>query len=234
MKFIRQIKRVINYKLKFYGKENTDLNYLVHANVSKELKELMTKYGSDKGNLNKHHNFADLYSSIFSGNRGNIKNFLEVGLGSNNINVLSNVGYDGKPLASLRAWRDYFPNAQIYGADIDSDILINEERIKTFFVDQTKPDTIIEMLKKIDCNEFDVILDDALHTFEANICLFENTYSNLKYNGIYIIEDIYYKDKIKFIKYFKEKKILFSLIDIYHENNIANNGVVIIKKNENL
>ena len=52
MRFIRQIKRVINYKLKFFGKENTDLNYLVHANVSKELEKLMTKYGSDKGNLN--------------------------------------------------------------------------------------------------------------------------------------------------------------------------------------
>ena len=41
-------------------------------------------------------------------------------------------------------------------------------------------------------------------------------------------------DKIKFIKYFTENFFLFSLIDIYHENNIANNGVVILKKNENL
>ena len=73
---------------------------------------------------------------------------MEVGLGSNNTELLSNMGSDGKPLASLRAWRDYFPNAQIYGADIDKDILTNEERIKTFFVDQTKPDTIREMLKK--------------------------------------------------------------------------------------
>ena len=84
MRFIRQIKRVINllarYRLKIY-----------HANVSKELEKLMTKYGSDKGNLNKHHNFANLYSSIFSDKRDYIKNFLEVGLGSNNTELLSNL-----------------------------------------------------------------------------------------------------------------------------------------------
>ena len=60
--------------------------------------------------------------------------------------------------------------------------------------------------------------------------MFDNTFSKLKDDGIYIIEDIYFKDKNKFIEYFQQKNILFSLIDIYHENNIANNGVIIIKK----
>ena len=45
----------------------------------------------------------------------------------------------GKPGASLRVWRDYFPNAIIYGADIDKDILFAEERIKTFYIDQLDP-----------------------------------------------------------------------------------------------
>ena len=40
---------------------------------------------------------------------------------------------NGKPGASLRAWRDYFENALIYGADIDKNILFKENRINTFF-----------------------------------------------------------------------------------------------------
>ena len=39
------------------------------------------------------------------------------------------MGSEGVPLASLRAWRDYFKNANIYGADIDKGILKDEERI---------------------------------------------------------------------------------------------------------
>ena len=42
---------------------------------------------------------------------------------------------NGKPGASLRVWRDYFYNAEIYGADIDK-TNFSEKRIKTFFVDQ--------------------------------------------------------------------------------------------------
>ena len=37
----------------------------------------------------------------------------------------------------MRALRDYFPNANIFGADIDKNILFNDQnRIKTFYVDQ--------------------------------------------------------------------------------------------------
>ena len=68
----------------------------------------MNLFGSDKGGRNNHHNFASYYSEIFFHKRNDIKNFLEIGLGTNNTSVLSNMGPNGIPLASLRAWRDYF------------------------------------------------------------------------------------------------------------------------------
>ena len=142
------------------------------------------------------------------------------------------MGKDGQPLASLRAWRDYFENANIYGADIDKDILKNEERIKTFYVDQTDPVTISAMFKEIGLNKFDVILEDGLHEFNANICFFENAIKYLDINGIYIIEDIYYKDKKKFINYFKNLKYNFAVIDLYHQKNIANNSLIVVRKND--
>ena len=40
-----------------------------------------------------------------------------------------------------------------------------------------------------------------------------------------------YKDKIKFINYFKNLKYNFSIIDLYHQKNIANNCVIVVRKN---
>ena len=141
------------------------------------------------------------------------------------------MGKDGKPLASLRAWRDYFLNANIYGADIDRDILRNEDRIKTYYVDQTNPDTINDMFKEIGVSNFDIILEDGLHEFNANICFFENSIKYLALNGTYIIEDVYYKDQEKFINYFKKLEYNFAIIDIFHHKNIANNCLIVVKKN---
>ena len=190
----------------------------------------MNLYGSDKGGRNNHHNYSDFYSELFFNKRKDIKNFLEIGLGTNNTNMPSNMGENGVPLASLKAWRDFFENANIYGADIDRAILKNEERIKTFYVDQTDPEKIQTMFKNIGVEKFDIILEDGLHEYNANICFFENSIDFLKDDGIYIIEDIYYKDQEKFIKYFKNTPYNFSIVDIFHEKNIANNCLIVIKK----
>ena len=142
------------------------------------------------------------------------------------------MGPKGVPLASLRAWRDYFVNANIYGADIDKNILKNEHKIETYYVDQTNPITIKKLFENIGNIKFDIILDDGFHDYEANICFFENSIKYLASDGTYIIEDIYYKDQKKFINYFKKKSYNFSIIDIFHERNIANNCLVVIEKNE--
>ena len=198
MRFLRDSFRKIKYKLKFLSiKKNLNISYLSNGNTNQELKKLMDLYGSDKGGRNNHHNYAQYYSEIFSNKKDKIQNFLEIGLGSNNPEVPSNMGLDGKPLASLRAWRDYFKNANIYGADIDKNILKNEERIKTFYVDQTDPTTIKEMFRDIGISKFDIILEDGLHEYNANICFFENAINFLSSDGVYIIEDVYYKDQEK-------------------------------------
>ncbi len=232
MRLLRNLIRKIRYNYKFIGKNNsTKLNYVVNANSDSKLTDLMNYYGSDKGGKNNDHNYSEYYSEIFFYKKKKIKNFLEIGLGTNNTNLPSNMGSEGKPLASLRAWRDYFVNANIYGADIDKNILKDEERIKTFYVDQTNPETISALFKQIGLDKFDVILEDGLHEFNANICFFENAIDYLDDNGVYIIEDIYYKDKIKFINYFKNLKYNFSIIDLYHQKNIANNCVIVVRKN---
>ena len=233
MRIFRNFFRNLKYKFKFNSaKKNLNITYLLNGKTNQDLKILMDNYGSDKGGKNNEHNFAQYYSEIFHNQKDKIENFLEIGLGTNDINMPSNMGKDGKPLASLRAWRDYFKNATIYGADIDKNILNDENRIRTFYVDQTNPETIKDLFNQIGNKKFDIILEDGLHEFNANICFFENAISFLKNDGVYIIEDVYYKDQEKFIRYFEKTSYNFSIVDIFHQKNISNNCLVVIKKNE--
>ena len=46
------------------------------------------------------------------------------------------------------------------------------------------------MWEKIDKKNFDLIIDDGLHNFEAGTIFFNNSIEYLSENGIYIIEDV--------------------------------------------
>jgi len=199
--------------------------------------EIMERYGSDKGSrdtLNSHHNYTTLYDALFSAMRSNPLRVFELGLGTNNVDVPSNMGVDGKPGASLRGWREYFPNADIYGADIDRRVLFEETRIKTYYCDQTNPRIISEMWKHPDLlMGFDIIIEDGLHTFEANACFFENSIYKLKKGGYYIIEDISNRDVAKFnsaisswvVKY---PNLKFHLETLPSASNYTDNRLLIV------
>jgi hypothetical protein len=170
--------------------------------------------------------------------RSNVKLLFECGLGTNNPNIPSNMGVNGRPGASLRVWRDYFPNAQIIGADIDKDILFNENRIITGYIDQTSPETIKEFFNGLDTkyqNSFDIIIDDGLHTFAAAKCLLENSFCQIKANGYYIIEDMEDNDVLKFREYFKQyfiDKIIVKYMLMPVGEHKGDNNLIIINKIE--
>jgi len=151
----------------------------------KILMKLFNKYGSDKSKL---HNYHLIYSSLFK-NRGSVKKILEIGLGTNNQNLISNMGIYGQPGASVRAFRDFFYNAKIFGADIDKEILFKEDRIKTFHLDQTNFKQFSNLFKKIG-KGFDIIIDDGLHVSYANLSVIIASLKFLKRDGYLIIEDI--------------------------------------------
>ena len=90
------------------------------------------------------------------------------------------------------------------------------------------------MFLNFEIKKFDIILEDGLHEYNANICCFENSIEFLENDGVYIIEDVFYKDQKKFLNYFKKTNYNFSIVDLYHPKNIANNCVIVIKKNENI
>ena len=162
----------------------------VSTPFKKKLGELFEYYGSDKSVT---HDYHKLYGEILS-NFDSIEKIFEIGLGTNNLDVVSSMGRKGKPGASLRAFRDACNSAQIIGADFDKRILFSEERINCFFVDQTDLNTFNQLTDKIGDN-YDLMIDDGLHAPNANLHSLKFFLNKIKIGGYAVIEDIGIKSK---------------------------------------
>lgn len=157
--------------MKLHGKYDFDAAFAV------KLAAEFTAFGSDKSS---HHGYEDVYSHLL--HMRSPKSFLEIGL------------FLGETRSTdLFAWEQMFPEAQIYGADIKSHLLFQSGKIKTFFVDQSRPETF-EDLKNSIGEQVDILLDDASHVSELTISTFENMFDFVSDDGIYLIEDILYGD----------------------------------------
>lgn len=160
----------------------------VNISAPTEVCRVMSRCGSDKG---RGHNYTPLYSALFKERRDQPLRVLELGLGSNNLDVSSNMGVFGAPGASLRGWRQLFPHALVYGADIDRKILFEEDRIKTFYCNQLDRSSVRELWSHADLRDgVDIIIEDGLHTLEANVSFLEESLGHLRPGGVYVTEDI--------------------------------------------
>ena len=84
-------------------------------------------------------------------------------------------------------------------------------------------------------DNFDIIIEDGLHTFNANVCFFENSIHKLKQNGYFIIEDILNYEEYLFENKIKEwesqyKDCLFTLLKIPSSHNNTDNNLLVVVK----
>jgi hypothetical protein len=155
-----------------------------------KLADLFNKYGSDKDR----NGYSPYYESLFHHMRSTHNvTLLEIGIGTMIPGVHSSmVGYslDGyKPGGSLRAWRDYFSNGYIFGADVQPDTqFTDEERIQTMLMDSTN---CSECERVLSYHKFDIILDDGSHYDTSQLLTLRNLWKRVKAGGYYIIEDIF-------------------------------------------
>jgi hypothetical protein len=155
------------------------------ANDVALLKKYFDLHGSDKASR---HDYYVVYASLL-GDRNEVAKVFEIGLGTNYTDVVSTMGKGGHPGASLRAFRDYCPNAMIYGADFDRRILFDEDRIRTFFVDQTESETFSPLGDWIG-SDFDLMIDDGLHAPDANLHSLTFFLPRIRVGGWAVVEDI--------------------------------------------
>jgi SAM-dependent methyltransferase len=114
----------------------------------------------------------EIYNDLFVPIADSVSNVLEIG-----------IQYG----PSIKLWRDFFPNAQIYGADIEKLVdFSNEERIITYYGNAyTK--TFVNSLED---GKFDIVIDDGPHTYESMVFFLQNYLSKVKPGGYLVVEDI--------------------------------------------
>lgn len=136
------------------------------------LHELGIHHHTDKA---VYHLFTVIYDTWFSRLRDEQIRLLEIGV------LLG---------GSLRMWEEYFPNAELHGADIDDRSEYATSRIHIHQTDQTKSDQL-QLLPR-DCH---IIVDDGGHTMlQQQLTLTTLFDSHLLPGGTYILEDLHTSD----------------------------------------
>src|SRR6478609_6710458 len=106
------------------------------------LDEIFIRHETDKSSLS--HSYAQYYEMFFAPYRNEPITLLEIGV------------YGG---ASMNAWKEYFPKANIYGADISYHPELNQDRVFMLEADQNK----VEDMQRLGALNCDIVIDDASH-----------------------------------------------------------------------
>ena len=134
--------------------------------------DMAAEWGGDKGSA---HSYIDSYEKYFSPFKNKKLNLLEIG-----------VMYG----SSVKMWKEYFENGNIYGMDIRPHCTkYSEDRIKIFLNDATNKKST-ENLLLTESLKFDLIIDDGSHRIQDQVDTLEILWPFLNVGGVYVIEDI--------------------------------------------
>lgn len=136
-----------------------------------ELTNLAIKYGTDKWGK---HKYTPYYHKLFKGMKKYVKKVVEVGAAEG---------------AGLRMFREYFPNAMIYGAEIDKKRIFKEDRIEVIECDQSKVKDLAKLLDKTGF-DIDIMIDDGSHKPKDQVLTALTVLPLIKKEAIYVIEDV--------------------------------------------
>ncbi|VAW75808.1 hypothetical protein MNBD_GAMMA15-2494 [hydrothermal vent metagenome] len=154
------------------------------------LREIGEKYGTDKVV----HGFCDIYDKYFSAEREKVKNILEIGV------------FFG---SSILMWREYFPNATVWGIDSFEGVQGNKQSFKDadkFYnawkehnyssislrkIDQGSESQLKIFRDEIEREEikFDIIIDDGSHLMRDQQITLGYLQCLVNPKGFYVIED---------------------------------------------
>ena len=132
------------------------------------LHQIGLRHQTDKATI---HGFCDFYDNYFRNIRFDNLRILEVGV------------LDG---ASLKMWHDYFPNSEIIGVDIFEKTQFDNDRIKTYIVNQEVKEDLLNIP-----GDFDIIIDDGGHTMLQQQVTLSAIFDKVKNGGFYVVEDLH-------------------------------------------
>jgi len=122
------------------------------------------------------HGYTVFYEHYLSSLRPKSLRLLEIGV------------LDGK---SLMTWKAYFPQAQLFGLDIDPACSrFEDDRTRIFVGSQADVQLLAHIGEQVP-GGFDIIIDDGSHYVAHVIASFNGLFNYLKPGGIYVIEDLH-------------------------------------------
>jgi hypothetical protein len=173
------------------------------------MNDLQLYFEQNKGRLiNKWHHYFEVYDTYLSKYRNKEIVILEIGV------------FQG---GSLQMWKHYFgEKAKIYGVDINPDCKqFEEDNIEIFIGSQSDEKFLRELKSKIP--PIDILIDDGGHEMKQQIVTFQELFSHIKKDGVYINEDLHtsywfdygggYLRQGTFIEYSKK---LIDQLNAYH------------------
>ena len=182
--------------------------------------ELALKYGTDKAFRERipgstgysAHDYTPYYHELLRDR--DIRRVLEVGIGDKCYNA-----------ASLRMWAEYFPQAEIYGCDIDlSTFVFDNPRIHCFYCDQSSSVSLQQVVFQTG-GQFDLIVDDGSHRIDHQQLTFQVLYPLLNPKGVYIIEDI---DAVKQVA--QAIKVPYHVIPPHMADRALDHRIIVVKE----
>ena len=134
------------------------------------LEELGAKYDPSK----RKHNYLAYYWLHFRDVRHRVKNVLEIGVQTDR---------------SIRMWEEFFPNATIYGADIDPACKRFEGGRRRILIGDQGDRDFLDQVARTPERPFDIVIDDGSHRVEHQVKTFEFLFPRMSSHGIYVVED---------------------------------------------
>ena len=122
----------------------------------------------------------DIYPRHFEDRRFDVKNVLEIGVANG---------------GCLLMWKDYFPNANIYGIDKDvqEGLLENIDTDRIFFKQGYQQDGMFLNEVNAQVPYWDIVIDDGSHKWNHIAESYKKIWPYVKPGGIYVIEDVMQK-----------------------------------------
>lgn len=150
------------------------------------LTQLAAKYQSDKGAVYKGqpaHHYTRVYHELFRSKTLEPIKILEIGLCRGRVE-----GWDQDQVPSLQMWLDYFPNAQVVGADIEDFSWFSHPRVSIHRVDQGNRAMLTALGERE--KAFDIIIDDGSHASVHQHLTLGVLFPYLNKGGLFVIEDL--------------------------------------------
>jgi hypothetical protein len=157
--------------------------------------------------------YLEVYHRHFARYRGRAPVILEIGV------------FDG---GSLDMWRDYFgAGTRIYGVDVDARCSAFAAPDTTIIIGDQGDRNFLKRLRE-EIGQVDILIDDGGHHMHQQIATFEELYSMVAEDGIYLCEDMHtsywtefggtYRNPGTFVEY---SKTLIDQLNAWHSKGPA-------------